>query len=244
MGRSPVRPRLPQWHRRAGGGAARRAGIALERETVVAVVGEEPALELRLGDGAFQQARRSLHANEQSLRRAAWMSWRWARMVPSTGPTNTKETTVAGVFACGDAALTMPSVAFAVADGAREGGQIRAPVARLSVQQRKAGRRRRELLRFSPSRWNYDLRFTKTRSIRIHYPQPPAQPKENEEQRGLADGFLALSCLDCGRSCAHGAHFRAHLTIQHASRQTWATPGGSLARPTHSHEQAYMGPAC
>lgn len=33
----------------------------------------------------------------------------------------TKETNVPGVFACGDAALAMPSVSFAVADGVRAG---------------------------------------------------------------------------------------------------------------------------
>ncbi len=46
-----------------------------------------------------------------------------------TGPTGsvyktdarTKETTVPGVFACGDAALAQNSVSFAIADGARAG---------------------------------------------------------------------------------------------------------------------------
>jgi thioredoxin reductase len=34
----------------------------------------------------------------------------------------TKETTVKGVFACGDVASPMPGIAFAVADGVRAGG--------------------------------------------------------------------------------------------------------------------------
>jgi len=100
--------------------------IAVEREHVVAVAGEEPALELRLGDG------RASKLDGLFLLPCTRLNTPFAEQLGcelemgSHGPlyktdATTKETTVAGVFACGDAALTMPSVAFAVADGVRAG---------------------------------------------------------------------------------------------------------------------------
>jgi thioredoxin reductase len=97
----------------------------VEREKVVAVAGEEPALEVRLGDG------RSSKLDGLFLLPRTRMNSPFAEQLgcelemgkhgPLYRTDETKETTVAGVFACGDAALTMPSVAFAVADGVRAG---------------------------------------------------------------------------------------------------------------------------
>ena len=99
--------------------------IAVERENVVAVAGEEPALEVRLGDG------RSSKLDGLFLLPCTRLNSPFAEQLgcelemgkhgPLYRTDETKETTVAGVFACGDAALTMPSVAFAVADGVRAG---------------------------------------------------------------------------------------------------------------------------
>jgi len=99
--------------------------IAVERETVVAVAGEEPALEVCLGDG------RSSKLDGLYLLPCTRINGPFAEQLgcelemgkhgPLYRTDETKETTVAGVFACGDAALTMPSVAFAVADGVRAG---------------------------------------------------------------------------------------------------------------------------
>jgi thioredoxin reductase len=99
--------------------------IAIEREKVVAVAGEGPALELRLGNG------RSSKLDGLFLLPSTRLNSPFAEQLgcevemgqhgPLYKTDETKETTVAGVFACGDAALTMPSVAFAVADGVRAG---------------------------------------------------------------------------------------------------------------------------
>lgn len=99
--------------------------IAIERENVVAVAGEDPALELRLGNG------RSSMLDGLFLLPCTRLNSPFAEQLgcevemgqhgPLYKTDETKETTVAGVFACGDAALTMPSVAFAVADGVRAG---------------------------------------------------------------------------------------------------------------------------
>jgi thioredoxin reductase len=99
--------------------------IAVERENVVAVAGEQPALEVRLGDG------RSSKLDGLFLLPCTRINSPFAEQLgcelemgkhgPLYKTDETKETTVAGVFACGDAALTMPSVAFAVADGVRAG---------------------------------------------------------------------------------------------------------------------------
>ncbi|WP_447602618.1 NAD(P)/FAD-dependent oxidoreductase [Nitrospira sp. Nam80] len=99
--------------------------IAVERENVVAVAGKERAMEVRLGDG------RSSELDGLFLLPCTRINSPFAEQLgcelemgkhgPLYRTDETKETTVAGVFACGDAALTMPSVAFAVADGVRAG---------------------------------------------------------------------------------------------------------------------------
>jgi thioredoxin reductase len=99
--------------------------IAVERENIVAVSGEEPAMELRLGDGRaskldglFLLPRTRLNT---PFAEQLGCELEMGKQGPLYKTDETKETTVAGVFACGDAALTMPSVAFAVADGVRAG---------------------------------------------------------------------------------------------------------------------------
>lgn len=100
-------------------------GIAIERAKVVAAEGPGPGIALRLRD-------------ERSVRLAAlfvmpntYLPGGFAEqlgcaldMAP-TGPfyatDDSKETSVPGVFACGDAALSKASVSFAVADGVRAG---------------------------------------------------------------------------------------------------------------------------
>jgi thioredoxin reductase len=101
-------------------------GITVEREPIVAVGGEAPALELRLRDG------RTRTLDGLFLLPRTRLATPFAEQLGcelETGPmgplyktdATTKETTVPGVFACGDAALPMPSVSFAVADGVRAG---------------------------------------------------------------------------------------------------------------------------
>ena len=99
--------------------------IAVERENVVAVTGEEPALEVCLGDGRsskldglFLLPRTRINS---PFAEQLGCELEMGKHGPLYRTDETKETTVAGVFACGDAALTMPSVAFAVADGVRAG---------------------------------------------------------------------------------------------------------------------------
>lgn len=100
--------------------------IAVERENIVAVSGEEPAMELRLGDGRASKLDGLFLLPRTRLNTPFAEQLGCELEMGQHGPlyktdATTKETTVAGVFACGDAALTMPSVAFAVADGVRAG---------------------------------------------------------------------------------------------------------------------------
>jgi thioredoxin reductase len=99
--------------------------IAVEREKVVAVAGDEPAMELRLGDGRASKLDGLFVLPRTRLNTPFAEQLGCELEMGPFGPLYktdaTKETTVAGVFACGDAALTMPSVAFAVADGVRAG---------------------------------------------------------------------------------------------------------------------------
>jgi thioredoxin reductase len=99
--------------------------IALEHECVVAVAGDEPAFALSLADG------RAIELDGLFLQPRARLASPFAEQLGCElemgllGPfikTNAmKQTTVPGVFACGDVALARPSVSFAVADGVRAG---------------------------------------------------------------------------------------------------------------------------
>jgi thioredoxin reductase len=103
----------------------RSRNIAVERESVVAVAGEVPEIEVRLADGRgsrldalFLMPRARLSG---SFAEQLGCELETGRLGPIYKTDAMKETTVAGVFACGDAAAPMPSVSYAVADGVRAG---------------------------------------------------------------------------------------------------------------------------
>jgi thioredoxin reductase len=100
-------------------------GIHLELTRVVEVAGDTRTIDLRLEDG---RALRFQGLFLQPRTRPATMLAEALGCALDDGPLGpffktdeTKETTVRGVFACGDAARGMGSVAFAVGDGARAG---------------------------------------------------------------------------------------------------------------------------
>lgn len=100
-------------------------GIRVERSRVVAAEGAASAVELRLEDGrttrldglfvATRTAIDNPFAGQLGLQIEEGLAG------PFYKTDSTKETTVPGVFACGDAALAMGSVSFAVADGVMAG---------------------------------------------------------------------------------------------------------------------------
>jgi thioredoxin reductase len=99
--------------------------IAIEPLGVIAIAGEGPAVEVRLEDGRVVPLD-ALFLIPRTRIDAPFAEQLGCELeMGSKGPLYktdaTKETTVPGVFACGDAATTMHSVAFAVADGVRAG---------------------------------------------------------------------------------------------------------------------------
>lgn len=100
-------------------------GITVEREPIAAVEGELPQVAVRLLGGRVE------HFAGLFLGSSTRLSAPFAQQLGcelETGPVGsfyktdmTKETTVPGVFACGDASLAMGSLSFAVADGVRAG---------------------------------------------------------------------------------------------------------------------------
>ena len=101
------------------------AGIAIEREKVVAAEGPEPGIVLRLQDGRTS-ALAGLFVMPQTRLPGGFAEQLGCEL--EQGPEGpffktdaSKETSVPGVFACGDAALAKRSVSFAVADGVRAG---------------------------------------------------------------------------------------------------------------------------
>ncbi len=103
--------------------ASRRIGV--ERELVASAAGEAPAIEIQLRDG------RARELDALFLLPRVVMEDRFAEQLGcelDMGPLGPfyktdamKETTVPGVFACGDVGLPTPAVALAVADGTRAG---------------------------------------------------------------------------------------------------------------------------
>jgi thioredoxin reductase len=101
------------------------AGIVVEPEKVVAAEGPEPGIVLRLQDGRTS-ALAGLFVMPQTRLPGGFAEQLGCEL--EQGPEGpffktdaSKETSVPGVFACGDAALAKRSVSFTVADGARAG---------------------------------------------------------------------------------------------------------------------------
>jgi thioredoxin reductase len=100
-----------------------RRGTTIEPRRVVRISGERADLELENGSrvalaGIFIPPRTSMASPVAEMLGCAFEDGP-AGPIIATGPT--KETSVAGVFACGDAARAMASVALAVADGVMAG---------------------------------------------------------------------------------------------------------------------------
>jgi len=99
--------------------------ISVEREPIVAIEGELPEVAVRLQSGRVE---RFVGLFLASSTRLAQPFAEQLGCELEAGPVGSfyktdmmKETTVRGVFACGDAGLAMGSVSFAVADGVRAG---------------------------------------------------------------------------------------------------------------------------
>jgi len=102
-----------------------KRAITIERRAVVRLAGEAPKLDVCLGDGAVTSLDGMFVVAHTSIQ-GPFASQLGCEL--EAGPVGnfyktdmTKETTVPGVFACGDTALAMGSVSFAVADGAMAG---------------------------------------------------------------------------------------------------------------------------
>jgi thioredoxin reductase len=102
-----------------------RHGIGIERAKVVGAEGPERGIALRLKDGRTSTLAALFVMPRTHLPGRFAEQLGCAVEQGPTGPSfktdESKETTVPGVFACGDAALPKASVSFAVADGVRAG---------------------------------------------------------------------------------------------------------------------------
>jgi thioredoxin reductase len=98
-------------------------GVCVEREAVVAITGARADVQLRDGrtvllDGLFTASTTKLASPLAEQLGCAFDDGPLGRFIRTDA---TKETTVAGVFACGDAARAAGSISFAVGDGAAAG---------------------------------------------------------------------------------------------------------------------------
>jgi thioredoxin reductase len=100
-------------------------GITIERERVVALEGDAPAIDVRLRDGRTRRleglfvAPRLMIVDRLGAQLGCELDEGPLGSFYKTDPM--KETSVPGVFACGDVALPMGAVSLAVADGTRAG---------------------------------------------------------------------------------------------------------------------------
>lgn len=99
--------------------------IAVEREPIVAIEGELPEVAVRVQSGRVERFVGLFLASSTRLALPFAEQLGCELEAGPVGPFYKtdlmKETTVPGVFACGDAGLPMGTVSFAVADGARAG---------------------------------------------------------------------------------------------------------------------------
>ena len=104
--------------------ALRARGIAVERAAVSSFGGQD-AVVVHLAEGRTQTIDGVFLATKAKLNgpfaEQLGLELDDGPMGPFYKTTETKETNVPGVFACGDDALPRPAVAFAVADGVRAG---------------------------------------------------------------------------------------------------------------------------
>jgi len=102
--------------------------IAVEREAIVAIEGELPEVTVRLQSGRVERFAGLFLASNTRLAQPFAEQLGCELEAGPVGPfyktDMMKETTVPGVFACGDAGLPMGSVSFAVADGVRAGVSV------------------------------------------------------------------------------------------------------------------------
>lgn len=103
-----------------------RRGVAIEREAVVAVGGARADVTLASGRtiplaGLFTQPRTRMASPLAALLGCEFENGPSGPFIRTDGM---RETSVPGVFACGDAALAAGNVAIAVGDGARTGGAV------------------------------------------------------------------------------------------------------------------------
>ena len=100
--------------------------IQVESTSVVGVTGGPPGIDIRLADGRTTTLDGLFLLPRTRLATPFGEQLGCAMEMGALGPVYTtdasKETTIPGVFACGDIALPMPSVSFAVADGVGAGG--------------------------------------------------------------------------------------------------------------------------
>lgn len=102
-----------------------RHGVRLEREHVIGVAGRAPSIEVQLQSGRTEPLGGLFVVPKTSIPGPFAEQLGCAVEESPVGyfykTDATKETTVPGVFACGDVALAMGSISFAVADGAMAG---------------------------------------------------------------------------------------------------------------------------
>jgi thioredoxin reductase len=105
--------------------ALERRGVAIEPSHVTAVGGDQEGVELQLADGRALRFAGLFLASRTRPAGSLVAQLGCAQEDGPLGPFITtdalKETTVRGVFACGDAAMAVGSLGLAVGDGVRAG---------------------------------------------------------------------------------------------------------------------------
>ena len=102
--------------------------IQVEPTPIEAILGDAPTNQLRLRDGRVHAVDAIFLMPKArpagGLAESLGCAFDTGKLGPMIRTDATKETTVPGVFACGDVALPMPSVSFAVGDGVKAGASV------------------------------------------------------------------------------------------------------------------------